>query len=110
MGSFKFNFSQGWFSKSPAQSSIGSDADSSNEQRVILTEASHPGVLGYAFPSWKKWQILAVVFLVQVSMNLNASLPADAQEDMMKIWGVSKAAVASVCALFLITYAFGCEL
>lgn len=46
--------------------------------RVLLTEHDAYGKLGFSFPTRKKWWILSVIFAVQVSMNLNAALYANA--------------------------------
>ena len=41
--------------------------------KVELTEHEAYDKLGFSFPTWKKWAILTVIFLVQVSMNFNTS-------------------------------------
>ncbi|KAG8527211.1 uncharacterized protein KY384_008641 [Bacidia gigantensis] len=66
--------------------------------------------LGFCFPTWKKWSILTVIFLVQTSMNFNTSLYSNAVNGISYDFGVSKQAARLGAALFLITYAFGCEL
>lgn len=43
-------------------------------------------------------------------VNLNASLYANAQSGIQKEFGVSSMAAVSGSAIFLVTYAFGCEL
>ena len=50
----------------------------SPDGRVLLTEPEAYESLGFSFPTAKKWGILTVIFVVQVSMNLNASLYANA--------------------------------
>lgn len=50
---------------SPTNQKEGSD-----EIRV-LTEADCYDELGFSFPTWKKWSVLTVIFIVQVSMNFN---------------------------------------
>jgi MFS family permease len=67
-------------------------------------------ILGFSFPNWKKWMILSVIFAVQSSMNFNASVYANAVNDISKTFGVSKQAARVGQAVMLITYAFGCEL
>jgi MFS family permease len=62
------------------------------------------------YEKWKKWTILSIVFLVQVSMNFNTSLYSNAVPGISKEFGVSAQAARLGAALFLITYAFGCEL
>ncbi|KAI0886390.1 major facilitator superfamily domain-containing protein [Annulohypoxylon maeteangense] len=78
--------------------------------RIILTEQSSPELLASAWPWWLKWTTLICTFLVQISMNLNASLYANAQSGIRKEFGVSQIAAVSGSAVFLVTYAFGCEL
>lgn len=76
----------------------------------ILTEADYPEVLGYAFPTWKKWKILIIIFLVQCSMNFNTSLYSNGLLGMGEEFGISAQTGRTGAAIFLITYAFGCEL
>lgn len=68
---------------------------------------------GYAFPIWKKWMILSVIFIVQVSMNFNTSVYPNAisliVEDERYV-GVSKQGARASQMIFLVAYAFGCEL
>ena len=64
-------------------------------------------VTGYAFPRWRKWQILCVVFMIQISMNLNASMYSNAVEGISKKHGVSLQAARVPQMTFLIAYAFG---
>lgn len=78
--------------------------------RYEITEEDCYEELGFSFPSWKKWTILSIVFLVQVSMNFNTSLYSNAIGGISEEFGVSKQAARLGAALFLITYAFGCEL
>ncbi|KAI1641899.1 MFS general substrate transporter [Daldinia loculata] len=76
----------------------------------ILTENDCPEALAYAWPEWKKWGTLTIIFLVQISMNLNASLYANGQSGIVKDLGVSSQDAVSGAAVFLVLYAFGCEL
>jgi hypothetical protein len=64
-------------------------------------------VLGYSFPTWRKWQILGVVFLIQISMNLNASMYANAVEGISKKFGISEQTARIPQMTFLVAYAFG---
>lgn len=75
-----------------------------------ITEEDCYDELGFSFPNWKKWLILSIVFLVQVSMNFNTSLYSNAVGGISEEFGVSAQAARLGAALFLITYAFGCEL
>lgn len=78
--------------------------------KIEITEEDCYDELGYSFPTWKKWWILSVIFIVQVSMNFNTSLYSNALEGISEEFGVSMQATRVGAAIFLITYAFGCEL
>ncbi|KAI0419605.1 major facilitator superfamily domain-containing protein [Xylaria grammica] len=80
------------------------------EPKDVITEDTNPEVLALEFSTWKKWMILSVVFLVQTSMNFNTSLYANGQAGMAKAFNVSHQNTVTGAAIFLITYAFGCEL
>lgn len=79
-----------------------------------ITEDDCYDELGYSFPTWKKWYILTVIFIVQVSMNFNTSLYSNAiSANVSSITGdfnVSAQAARVGAVLFLVFYAFGCEL
>lgn len=75
-----------------------------------ITEEDCYDELGYRFPTWKKWYILTVIFWVQVSMNFNTSLYSNAIGGISEEYGVSKQAARCGAMIFLVTYAFGCEL
>jgi hypothetical protein len=87
-----------------------SSNESSNQGKTILTAADCPEALGYAFSTCKKWKILAVIFLVQCSMNFNASLYSNGLTGMSEEFVITVQDARSGAAIFLITYAFGCEL
>lgn len=78
--------------------------------RYQLTEEDCWQELGFCFPNWKKWMILSVVFIVQVSMNFNTSLYSNAINGISEEFHVSHQSARLGAAIFLITYAFGCEL
>jgi len=78
--------------------------------RYEITEEDCYDELGFCFPTWKKWTILSIVFMVQVSMNFNTSLYSNAVGGISEEFSVSKQAAHLGAAIFLITYAFGCEL
>jgi hypothetical protein len=75
-----------------------------------LKEEDCEGELGFAFSSRKKWWILTVIFLVQTSMNFNTSLYSNGLLGISEHFNVSEQAARIGAAIFLITYAFGCEL
>lgn len=92
--------------KDPAQpfrSTTGND-------KVELKEEDAWSELGFCWPSWKKWMILTVIFVVQTSMNFNTSLYSNGLAGISEEFGVSMQAARAGAAIFLITYAFGCEL
>lgn len=75
-----------------------------------LTEEECYNELGFGFPTWKKWYILSVIFIVQVSMNFNTSLYSNAIPGIEAEFGVSAQAARCGAMIFLVFYAFGCEL
>ncbi|KAJ6092833.1 Major facilitator superfamily domain general substrate transporter [Penicillium sp. IBT 16267x] len=75
-----------------------------------LTEDDCYEKLGFCFPTWKKWMILTVIFVVQMSMNFNSGVYSNAVTGMTKEFGISEQAARVGQAVFLIAYAFGCEL
>lgn len=66
--------------------------------------------LGYCFPTWKKWTILSIIFAVQVSMNFNTSVYPNAIPLISEHWGIEEQKVRVSQMVFLVSYAFGCEL
>ncbi|MCJ1382403.1 hypothetical protein MMC17_005516 [Xylographa soralifera] len=78
--------------------------------KIELKEDDCYDKLGFTFPSWKKWGILSVIFAVQSSMNFNASIYGNAVQPMSMEFGISEQAARVGQAVFLIAYAFGCEL
>ncbi|KAJ5672492.1 Major facilitator superfamily domain general substrate transporter [Penicillium longicatenatum] len=75
-----------------------------------LTEDDCYEKLGFCFPTWKKWTILTVIFVVQMSMNFNSGVYANAVTGLTKEFEISEQAARVGQAVFLIAYAFGCEL
>ena len=80
------------------------------EKKIEITEADCFDELGYSFPTFKKWLILSIIFLVQVSMNFNTSLYSNAIPGITEEFGVSAQAARCGAMIFLVLYAFGCEL
>ncbi|PWY65985.1 MFS general substrate transporter [Aspergillus heteromorphus CBS 117.55] len=99
-----------------AHSPSGSDSDVSSRKKPRadgkreLTEDDCYEKLGFCFPWYKKWTILTVVFIVQMSMNFNTGVYSDALTGIEDEFGVSAQAARVGQAVFLIAYAFGCEL
>ncbi|KAF2638915.1 polyamine transporter 4 [Massarina eburnea CBS 473.64] len=80
------------------------------DNKVELQDTDAWDKLGYSFPTWRKWQILMVVFCIQISMNMNASLYPHAVSRISEEHGISKQVARIPQMLFLVAYAFGCEL
>ena len=78
--------------------------------RVELTEDMCYDQLGYSFTETRKWMIISVIFLVQVSMNFNTSLYSNGLSGISEEFGVSMQAARCGAMIFLVLYAFGCEL
>lgn len=81
-----------------------------DDGRRILTEDEAWDHLGYTWPSWKKWMLLSSIFAVQVSMNFNTSIFPNAVPLISEQYGVSEQAARVGQMIFLVCYAFGCEL
>ncbi|PWY74375.1 synaptic vesicle transporter [Aspergillus heteromorphus CBS 117.55] len=79
-------------------------------EKIELTENECYDQLGYSFPNWRKWMIISVIFLVQTSMNFNTSLYSNALSGISEEFGVSMQAARCGAMIFLVLYAFGCEL
>ncbi|KAB8611448.1 hypothetical protein FH972_025953 [Carpinus fangiana] len=84
--------------------------DGKDDNKYELTEADCPEKLGFAYSSFKKWSILTVIFLVQVSMNFNTSLYSNNLDNIEERFDISAQAARCGAMIFLVTYAFGCEL
>lgn len=78
--------------------------------KIEITEADCEKELGFAFPEWKKWTILTVIFLVQLSMNFNTSLYSNGLTGISEEFGVGAQGARCGAMIFLVLYAFGCEL
>lgn len=76
----------------------------------ILTEESGYEYLGFVWSTQKKWLILTSIFIVQISMNFNAAVYANSVGGMTKEFGISASTAKLGQMVFLIAYAFGCEL
>lgn len=76
----------------------------------VLTEEECYEELGFCFPKWRKWMIISVIVLVQVAMNFNTSLYSNGVDGISAEFGVSLQGARCGAMIYLITYAFGCEL
>ncbi|KAL4773395.1 major facilitator superfamily domain-containing protein [Aspergillus nidulans var. acristatus] len=75
-----------------------------------LTEDEAYDALGFCFPWYKKWTILTVIFVVQMSMNFNSSTYSNAVSGLTEEFNISAQAARVGQMIFLVAYAFGCEL
>ena len=82
----------------------------SDDGKYEITEDDCYDELGYSFSTARKWYILTVIFWVQVSMNFNTSLYSNAIAGIQEEFGVSAQAARCGAMIFLVLYAFGCEL
>ena len=78
--------------------------------KLILSEEYCVGKLGFDFQSRKKWTILTVIFLVQVSMNFNAGVYGNSIKGMQEEFHISPQASKTGMGVFLIAYGIGSEL
>ncbi|KAI2265662.1 hypothetical protein LOZ05_004613 [Ophidiomyces ophidiicola] len=78
--------------------------------RVEIRESDCYEKLGFCFPTLKKWTILCVIFVVQISMNFNTSVYANAISPMAKHFSLPESIIRLGQMIFLVAYAFGCEL
>ena len=76
----------------------------------ILTKVDGRAYTGFSFPSWKKWSILTAIFVVQLSMNFNASVYANGFHKISERYSVSVTDARQGQLLFLIMYGIGSEL
>ncbi|BDD54757.1 hypothetical protein MAP00_000348 [Monascus purpureus] len=95
-----------------SDSTIGSDNQSPppKDGKRVISEYEAYDKLGFSFPRWKKWTIISVIFVVQMSMNFNSSVYASSVTKISEHFGVSEQAGRVGQMIFLVTYAFGCEL
>ena len=88
----------------------GTQQHYTDDGRRIITEDECWHRLGYSWPKWKKWMLLSSVFAVQVSMNFNTSVYPNALTPLHKHFGIGEATARLGQMIFLVFYAFGCEL
>lgn len=59
---------------------------------------------GFAFSTWRKWSILTSVFIVQISMNYNASAYANAVSGLTEEYAISNFQARLGQMVFLVAY------
>ena len=79
-------------------------------EKKLLLERDCYDKLGFSYPTRKKWTILSVIFVVQVSMNFNASVYASSVRPIAEHFNVSETAARLGQAIFLLAYGAGSEL
>ena len=75
--------------------------------KIVLTEDAAPEVTGFAFSRRKKWTILTVIVIIQLSMNYNGAVYANSVSGMSESFSISEQAARTGQMILLITYAFG---
>ena len=78
--------------------------------KIELTEPDCYDILGFSYPTTKKWTILTIIFIVQVSLNFNASVYANAVKELSTQFSISEQGARVGQMIFLVAYAFGSEL
>lgn len=101
-------------SHSSAETRIGEKRpESGGEQRIngkrILQEKDCYDCLGYSFSTWKKWRIIFVIFMAQVSTNFVAAIFPNAVSGISERYGVSAQAARVGATLFLCMYGLASE-
>ncbi|KAJ5099380.1 Major facilitator superfamily domain general substrate transporter [Penicillium argentinense] len=91
-----------------SSNSHGPQIEKSGERK--LTEDDCYDKLGFCFPWYKKWTIISVIFMVQMSMNFNTGVYANAVTGLTEEFHISEQAARVGQCVFLVAYAFGCEL
>ncbi|KAL9112155.1 MAG: hypothetical protein Q9227_003532 [Pyrenula ochraceoflavens] len=81
-----------------------------DDGKIELTEEDAYEATGFAFPTWKKWMILTVIFGVQSSMNYNTSVYPNLVKPLSKEFGLSSQGARVGQMIYLVSYSFGCEL
>ncbi|GAQ11660.1 hypothetical protein ALT_8981 [Aspergillus lentulus] len=97
-------------SQSSSDGSLNEPSKETHHGKRELTEDDCYDKLGFCFPRYKKWTILTVIFVVQMSMNFNTGVYANAVPGLQEEFGISAQAARIGQMIFLVTYAFGCEL
>jgi multidrug resistance protein len=100
-------------SNSPDHHDHDSNPESDDDLPAATIREDDPKVyakLGFCYPTWYKWYILTVIFIIQCSMNFNAGIYGNAVPGLQDQFGISAQAARVGQMIFLIAYGFGCEL
>lgn len=79
-------------------------------EKHVLKEWDCYDHLGYSFSTRRKWSVIAVIGICQLSMNFNTSVYPHATPLIAKDFNISEQAANTSQMIFLVSYAFGCEL
>ena len=88
----------------------GTQQHFTDDGKRVITEDECWQKLGYCWPTWKKWMLLSSIFAVQVSMNFNTSVYPNAIGPLHARFNVGEPTARLGQMIFLVFYAFGCEL
>ena len=91
----------------PALETLKSARD---DKTVELPAAYCKDKLGFGFSTRRKWTVLSVIFIVQCSMNFNASIYGNAVSGLREEFGISAQMAKIGQMIFLVAYGFGSEL
>ncbi|KAI5291929.1 hypothetical protein KEM52_000023 [Ascosphaera acerosa] len=80
------------------------------EGKIVLTQRAGYLATGYGFSTRKKWLTLVFTGMIQISMNFNTSVYPNAVPLIAQERGVSEQAARVGQMIYLVAYAFGCEL
>jgi len=100
----------GIISSTAAATSMPSQEQQPLLDKKELKEEDAKDSLAFSWSPSQKWTILSCIFVVQLSMNYNASVYGFAVKDIAAEFSVSETKARLGQALFLIAYGFGCEL
>ncbi|KAI0127766.1 MFS multidrug transporter-like protein [Xylariales sp. AK1849] len=119
LSSFPFPTTSPYANEIPAQNEhsvtsrvdrVSADLAEDEDDRILLKPAACMEELAFGFSFSRKWFILILISLVQISMNLNTTLYSNGINGIAAHFETSTAMAVWGAAVFLITYAFGCEL
>lgn len=102
--------SQSHLSTFPSGEAVYNESSKPPIDKLEIQESENYDILAFSFPQWRKWTILVVVFLVQVSMNFNTSVYANAIAPMSEHFSLPESTIRLGQMIFLVAYAFGSEL
>jgi MFS family permease len=88
----------------------GTNTSSAHSIRRQITKQECREAIASSWSPTRKWMILSVVFMIQISMNFNASVYSNAVPLLMNKYNISENMARYGQVAFLLAYGFGCEL